>query len=856
MKINQKHSRMVKYIAKEYQDVFQQYNSDVDTLIARGVKVLSDARGKQRLADEKVDAIQSSIEQRERMIEEAEREIEKHRANEKDEKARLIEEKKQNMIDRTFVHSDIDVAVLKDKYDTALQLSQTASTEVSIEDLKAKFSVLAENDRNKADILNDMVNRIGVSYGICRRKDGKWTLEFSRIFNRLMESSQSGKLDLMQYSEQDIDGQYLIEEYKDKYKLNPYIFLRYLLCLLYFPYVIFRKAAAVSGRYSGASGVVIEYFAWIFVCVKTGTLADKLSSVGSIILYFILLSLLLHSNPILIGIYVLLAAGLTGCYVWAKRNSAGYVNHTICRFLYFKSILGGEEEKARAEWERLSNERRSEYAEQARQYGITYNNWIQENREVKMQAERDFDAGSVDMRDIERQYNNEIAKLRQDIASYQKEQLTFSKELEECIREQKRTAGEYDEAKKEVGIMLSNKGISRKVTNGIGNDRLGIPEERVFSYFVAYANVYSLLNGFYMKNILGGPVNGNNIGKFVADDKVDFEDLPVKTIPARMYRVNVEKWAYENENMVGGGVEAEAVYDFNEIMEKAGSSFEGMLKKAGSLNEYKDAINIDSFDTSAFYKIELEEYNSKCAVIEFDSQRDPDYVQTVSRFIYERLFKPTYMLENPVLFRHHFVVNDQTYFNKGNVVTLAKSAGEDESVIRQMQSLGMYDIVTLDGYQNLLKTMIERRIPEFTDAMASANAGSQEKIENNIEYLIATRAKGSHPHIFDYMYIWLKPADIRNSNIITILQGTGGSKASGVQASSENTYGIIPFIFFDRAELNRDKPDEGQLKAMLDIGNAVCFDNFFTLAPGAGKVDRRNRVDFLNEVQGALQRAR
>ena len=137
-----------------------------------------------------------------------------------------------------------------------------------------------------------------------------------------------------------------------------------------------------------------------------------------------------------------------------------------------------------------------------------------------------------------------------------------------------------------------------------------------------------------------------------------------------------------------------------------------------------------------------------------------------------------------------------------------------------MESDGIYDIVDKSGYQELLKVIRSKRMPEFRDAVADMSSRSSSPILTNTEYLLTAKARGSTPQTLDYIYVWLDPRDVWCEDMRTILQSTGGSKVDGSETSTSNVYGVIPFIFIDQSTISNPKRTEDELRSAF-VNNII-----------------------------------
>ena len=853
MKIKPTHIQHVHDIAKDYRDVFEQYNDDIDKLLGDSLSILIVAKSAQIEASNaggKLSKMRSEINAD---IAKKERYIADLTSNEKKAKQDLIAQERSRILDQSFVHSASEIATLSADIDHAKDRSENAETGVTMDELTAQYTAMSEIDMKKTKTIEGIIANIGHSYGMYKRKDNKMTNEFSNLYREVKQEIESSGEDLSLLADPQQDDQYLFEEFKDKYRFNPYQLLRYMTYLLCFPYAICCSMCINPSAYKGIGGGIRKFKDWLTAGFHAQG-AVKLKVVGSTAAYVLYLLILLLGPTGLFVLVAIASAALFVCYKWSSNNIYEYIRKTIKLYMYYDSISGHETELANAERERLTAEVRKKYRAEFEALTAKLEAWNNENIAARKQAEKDFDPSSIDTAKMDKQYKESIARAHIEIDDMRSKLGEIQKEFNKLDDKKRKADADYIAAKEKVHGLFAD-GMSFDTTNGITNDIALAGEsnqKRNFIYHIAYSNVYTLLNGLHIFNPFGQNVNSGNIGMPIQSKNDVFDDeLIVRTIPAKLVGVDIQKYAMAaNEN-----VNSEVINDLITIISNAGKEFVEFVKgqKNNKLDEFQAEDNIDRFDLMGIYKLAIDRYDSKSTLIFYNSLSETNPVQTISKFIYERLFSATYSINPKRSARFHFIATDPTFFNNMDIYRIMKSNGAAEQVLRDLKANNIYDIVKLENLSAFLKDILDVKIPKYTDAIDSLNANIDSKISSNVEYNIAARAKGSSTLAMDYVFLWIDPKQLDNDSVLSILRRTGGSASGGEETSIPNGTGIVPFVFVDLAYLKSEKPDNELSKSILDIVKAVSYNNIFAFnRDGETPLRSMTRRDAVRLLQNSI----
>lgn len=530
---------------------------------------------------------------------------------------------------------------------------------------------------------------------------------------------------------------------------------------------------------------------------------------------------------------------------YSDNKLSDYVRKTIIRYMYYRDLFDNLRPTAEKKYQDIIAEEKQKMDDEITRLGNTIKEYKKKNEDAIERAEKEFNVDDIDFSDLEAAYNNKVAQIKKIIADYESKKSQVNNQIEDYRSREEKAASDYNNAYKEV-LDFFEQGIEVKKTNGFDNKLVGV-ESRKFVYHIAYLNLFSLLNNVYMENPLTLTVNGSNLSDL--QFKGDFNDLPPRTIPVKLTTIDLRKTLIDSFKC-----SEKVANDLIKIFMTASIDIENAIKKVCPQYEsiYMSSDNLDKFDLRNVYFVNKVKHDNRCSLILYDSSKDKEYVKVISRFIYERLFKATYMTTNPKSARYHFVVQDRTYFDSGNIVLLSRKGGESMETIRDMEASQIYTIVEESEFGNLLKQLRSKRMTEFIDACADMSRNFDHQIDTNIEYLIGTKSRGSVPQCLDYLYVWLDSSKLRNSDLTTILKSTGGSKAEGEQNVVNNPYGVIPFIIMDKAELYKEKPDRSVIEAMKEISSVISYNNFFQIEDNANKLYGLDRNKFISEIDTVL----
>lgn len=822
MKIDVRQRDHVRKISTDYKDTFEEFNSDVDFLLNMSITTLATAKKKQSDAKNIVNELESRRSSIADDLIAKEREIQNLAIGKERRKQEYIAEKRQEFINKADVHSKDELNELQSRIAACDENAKNAVSSVSIEDLISKYQMEHEKDGERTKALDAIVKDLGHSYGLFPSQE-KFTKEFSKIYKdvRGRYNSQDG---MRSAGVTELKSDAILQDYADNYKVNPYKILKILYAVFLLPVLLLNKlcnnnVVSLIGALGYTKGTFIA-----------GSVRDKAICIFSYLAWLLELYVLLGSSATRI-ILVILAVAIIGGFFFAKSQMQPYVEMLIRSDLYYNGFSNDSKDKAQSEFDAQTRNLRNRYAKRAEESRKQYDNFIAENNEAREKASKSFKESSVSVSDIEADYKRQVEMANADRDRIKKNLESADVKLSNAKTRLNESLNLLQKAREKVKSMFEE-GIEIPSTNGFNNSDINVTEPRKFIYHYAYFNAYSMINGLYVCNAAGMPIDGLNLSNIAGIS--GFNDIPLRTIPVSMSRIDII------ELCKNCGVDMEIANILVSIVRSAGEEIISSLRELNAkpgLDDFYADDKLDRFDTLSMYKIITARHDNKCTVVFYDSKKDLDYEKTISRFIYERLFKSNFLATNPSSARYHFVVKDRTYFDNGNILTLTRQSGaaneNKDAALKKMESDGIYDIVDKSGYQELLKVIRSKRMPEFRDAVADMSSRSSSPILTNTEYLLTAKAKGSTPQTLDYIYVWLDPRDVWCEDMRTILQSTGGSKVDGSETSTSNVYGVVPFIFIDQSTISNPKRTEDELRDMQNIVNCISVNNFFAITEGA-----------------------
>lgn len=840
MRITSVHKNNIREIASNYEDTFEQYNSDVNYLFIESSTKLKDANRRHVEASKNLESVKEKYRQLDKCIDAAKQDLEKTVADKDGEVKSEIARIKEEFVSNYIVYSKKDIDELVDKYNELSRRYVRYKPDLTIEDIMNELEAMSEGDKSKYRALSAIIDNVGSSYGGNVRTDGKFTHKFSTIYRSCQNEVSSDILE--SDGKTDLTDQQLMDEFAQTYNNGARGIKSKLLGFAFFPKSVFEYLCR-------RKVTMMEYVGGFKDIIKNKLIfsVTGLSYAIPLALWFIILMWILSTGYAgeFIFCFAVLYAMTIAIIKYSDNKLSDYVRKTIIRYMYYRDLFDNLRPTAEKKYQDIIAEEKQKMDDEITRLGNTIKEYKKKNEDAIERAEKEFNVDDIDFSDLEAAYNNKVAQIKKIIADYESKKSQVSNQIEDYRSREEKAASDYNNAYKEV-LDFFEQGIEVKKTNGFDNKLVGV-ESRKFVYHIAYLNLFSLLNNVYMENPLTLTVNGSNLSDL--QFKGDFNDLPPRTIPVKLTTIDLRKTLIDSFKC-----SEKVANDLIKIFMTASIDIENAIKKVCPQYEsiYMSSDNLDKFDLRNVYFVNKVKHDNRCSLILYDSSKDKEYVKVISRFIYERLFKATYMTTNPKSARYHFVVQDRTYFDSGNIVLLSRKGGESMETIRDMEASQIYTIVEESEFGNLLKQLRSKRMTEFIDACADMSRNFDHQIDTNIEYLIGTKSRGSVPQCLDYLYVWLDSSKLRNSDLTTILKSTGGSKAEGEQNVVNNPYGVIPFIIMDKAELYKEKPDRSVIEAMKEISSVISYNNFFQIEDNANKLYGLDRNKFISEIDTVL----
>lgn len=840
MRITSVHKNNIREIASNYEDTFEQYNSDVNYLFIESSTKLKDANRRHVEASKNLESVKEKYRQLDKCIDAAKQDLEKTVADKDGEVKSEIARIRDEFVSNSIVYSKKDIAELVDKYNELSRRYVRYKPDFTVEDIMNELAAMSEEDKSKYKALSAIIDNVGSSYGGNVRTDGKFTHKFSTIYRSCQNEVSSDILE--SDGKTDLTDQQLMDEFAQTYNNGARGIKSKLLGFVFFPKSVFEYLCR-------RKITMMEYVGGFKDIIKNKLIfsVTGLSYAIPLALWFIILIWILSTGDVgeFIFCFAVLYAMTIAIIKYSDNKLSDYVRKTIIRYMYYRNLFDNLRPTAEKKYQDIIAEEKQKMDDEISRLGNTIKEYNKKNDDAIERAEKEFNIDDIDFSDLEAAYNNKVAQIKKIIADYESKKSQVSNQIEDYRSREEKAASDYNNAYKEV-LDFFEQGIEVKKTNGFDNKLVGV-ESRKFVYHIAYLNLFSLLNNVYMENPLTLTVNGSNLSDL--QFKGDFNDLPPRTIPVKLTTIDLRKTLIDSFKC-----SEKVANDLIKIFMTASIDIENAIKKVCPQYEsiYMSSDNLDKFDLRNVYFVNKVKHDNRCSLILYDSSKDKEYVKVISRFIYERLFKATYMTTNPKSARYHFVVQDRTYFDSGNIVLLSRKGGESMETIRDMEASQIYTIVEESEFGNLLKQLRSKRMTEFIDACADMSRNFDHQIDTNIEYLIGTKSRGSVPQCLDYLYVWLDSSKLRNSDLTTILKSTGGSKAEGEQNVVNNPYGVIPFIIMDKAELYKEKPDRSVIEAMKEISSVISYNNFFQIEDNANKLYGLDRNKFISEIDTVL----
>lgn len=834
------HKNNIREIASNYEDTFEQYNSDVNYLFIESSTKLKDANRRHVEASKNLESVKEKYRQLDKCIDAAKQDLEKTVADKDGEVKSEIARIRDEFVSNSIVYSKKDIDELVDKYNELSRRYVRYKPDFTIEDIMNELAAMSEGDKSKYKTLSAIIDNVGSSYGGSIRTDGKFTHKFSTIYRSCQNEVSSDILE--SDGKTDLTDQQLMDEFAQTYNNGARGIKSKLLGFAFFPKSVFEYLCR-------RKVTMMEYVGGFKDILKNKLIfsVTGLSYAIPLSLWFIILVWILSTGDAgeFIFCFAVLYAMTVAIIKYSDNKLSDYVRKTIIRYMYYRNLFDNLRPTAEKKYQDIIAEEKQKMDDEITRLGNTIKEYKKKNEDAIERAEKEFNVDDIDFSDLEAAYNNKVAQIKKIIADYESKKSQVSNQIEDYRSREEKAASDYNNAYKEV-LDFFEQGIEVKKTNGFDNKLVGV-ESRKFVYHIAYLNLFSLLNNVYMENPLTLTVNGSNLSDL--QFKGDFNDLPPRTIPVKLTTIDLRKTLIDSFKC-----SEKVANDLIKIFMTASIDIENAINKVCPQYEsiYMSSDNLDKFDLRNVYFVNKVKHDNRCSLILYDSSKDKEYVKVISRFIYERLFKATYMTTNPKSARYHFVVQDRTYFDSGNIVLLSRKGGESMETIRDMEASQIYTIVEESEFGNLLKQLRSKRMTEFIDACADMSRNFDHQIDTNIEYLIGTKSRGSVPQCLDYLYVWLDSSKLRNSDLTTILKSTGGSKAEGEQNVVNNPYGVIPFIIMDKAELYKEKPDRSVIEAMKEISSVISYNNFFQIEDNANKLYGLDRNKFISEIDTVL----
>ncbi len=840
MRITSVHKNNIREIASNYEDTFEQYNSDVNYLFIESSTKLKDANRRHVEASKNLESVKEKYRQLDKCIDAAKQDLEKTVADKDGEVKSEIARIRDEFVSNSIVYSKKDIDELVDKYNELSRRYVRYKPDFTVEDIMNELAAMSEEDKSKYKALSAIIDNVGSSYGGNVRTDGKFTHKFSTIYRSCQNEVSSAILE--SDGKTDLTDQQLMDEFAQTYNNGARGIKSKLLGFAFFPKSVFEYLCR-------RKVTMMEYVGGFKDIIKNKLIfsVTGLSYAIPLALWFIILMWILSTGDAgeFIFCFAVLYAMTIAIIKYSDNKLSDYVRKTIIRYMYYRDLFDNLRPTAEKKYQDIIAEEKQKMDDEITRLGNTIKEYKKKNEDAIERAEKEFNVDDIDFSDLEAAYNNKVAQIKKIIADYESKKSQVNNQIEDYRSREEKAASDYNNAYKEV-LDFFEQGIEVKKTNGFDNKLVGV-ESRKFVYHIAYLNLFSLLNNVYMENPLTLTVNGSNLSDL--QFKGDFNDLPPRTIPVKLTTIDLRKTLIDSFKC-----SEKVANDLIKIFMTASIDIENAIKKVCPQYEsiYMSSDNLDKFDLRNVYFVNKVKHDNRCSLILYDSSKDKEYVKVISRFIYERLFKATYMTTNPKSARYHFVVQDRTYFDSGNIVLLSRKGGESMETIRDMEASQIYTIVEESEFGNLLKQLRSKRMTEFIDACADMSRNFDHQIDTNIEYLIGTKSRGSVPQCLDYLYVWLDSSKLRNSDLTTILKSTGGSKAEGEQNVVNNPYGVIPFIIMDKAELYKEKPDRSVIEAMKEISSVISYNNFFQIEDNANKLYGLDRNKFISEIDTVL----
>lgn len=840
MRITSVHKNNIREIASNYEDTFEQYNSDVNYLFIESSTKLKDANRRHVEASKNLESVKEKYRQLDKCIDAAKQDLEKTVADKDGEVKSEIARIRDEFVSNSIVYSKKDIDELVDKYNELSRRYVRYKPDFTVEDIMNELAAMSEEDKSKYKALSAIIDNVGSSYGGNVRTDGKFTHKFSTIYRSCQNEVSSAILE--SDGKTDLTDQQLMDEFAQTYNNGARGIKSKLLGFVFFPKSVFEYLCR-------RKVTMMEYVGGFKDIIKNKLIfsVTGLSYAIPLALWFIILIWILSTGDAgeFIFCFAVLYAMTIAIIKYSDNKLSDYVRKTIIRYMYYRGLFDNLRPTAEKKYQDIIAEEKQKMDDEITRLGNTIKEYKKKNEDAIERAEKEFNVDDIDFSDLEAAYNNKVAQIKKIIADYESKKSQVSNQIEDYRSREEKAASDYNNAYKEV-LDFFEQGIEVKKTNGFDNKLVEV-ESRKFVYHIAYLNLFSLLNNVYMENPLTLTVNGSNLSDL--QFKGDFNDLPPRTIPVKLTTIDLRKTLIDSFKC-----SEKVANDLIKIFMTASIDIENAIKKVCPQYEsiYMSSDNLDKFDLRNVYFVNKVKHDNRCSLILYDSSKDKEYVKVISRFIYERLFKATYMTTNPKSARYHFVVQDRTYFDSGNIVLLSRKGGESMETIRDMEASQIYTIVEESEFGNLLKQLRSKRMTEFIDACADMSRNFDHQIDTNIEYLIGTKSRGSVPQCLDYLYVWLDSSKLLNSDLTTILKSTGGSKAEGEQSVVNNPYGVIPFIIMDKAELYKEKPDRSVIEAMKEISSVISYNNFFQIEDNANKLYGLDRNKFISEIDAVL----
>lgn len=840
MRITSVHKNNIREIASNYEDTFEQYNSDVNYLFIESSTKLKDANRRHVEASKNLESVKEKYRQLDKCIDAAKQDLEKTVADKDGEVKSEIARIRDEFVSNSIVYSKKDIDELVDKYNELSRRYVRYKPDFTVEDIMNELAAMSEEDKSKYKALSAIIDNVGSSYGGNVRTDGKFTHKFSTIYRSCQNEVSSAILE--SDGKTDLTDQQLMDEFAQTYNNGARGIKSKLLGFVFFPKSVFEYLCR-------RKVTMMEYVGGFKDIIKNKLIfsVTGLSYAIPLALWFIILIWILSAGDAgeFIFCFAVLYAMTIAIIKYSDNKLSDYVRKTIIRYMYYRGLFDNLRPTAEKKYQDIIAEEKQKMDDEITRLGNTIKEYKKKNEDAIERAEKEFNVDDIDFSDLEAAYNNKVAQIKKIIADYESKKSQVSNQIEDYRSREEKAASDYNNAYKEV-LDFFEQGIEVKKTNGFDNKLVEV-ESRKFVYHIAYLNLFSLLNNVYMENPLTLTVNGSNLSDL--QFKGDFNDLPPRTIPVKLTTIDLRKTLIDSFKC-----SEKVANDLIKIFMTASIDIENAIKKVCPQYEsiYMSSDNLDKFDLRNVYFVNKVKHDNRCSLILYDSSKDKEYVKVISRFIYERLFKATYMTTNPKSARYHFVVQDRTYFDSGNIVLLSRKGGESMETIRDMEASQIYTIVEESEFGNLLKQLRSKRMTEFIDACADMSRNFDHQIDTNIEYLIGTKSRGSVPQCLDYLYVWLDSSKLLNSDLTTILKSTGGSKAEGEQSVVNNPYGVIPFIIMDKAELYKEKPDRSVIEAMKEISSVISYNNFFQIEDNANKLYGLDRNKFISEIDAVL----